>query len=139
MLLTADRFEQILATLKSDAARSGEKRLAPRVGMRTQLEIIAGAEGKACKRHVVWLRNLSGEGMGFANGQPIPPGTLLIACLARGRYEVLRILYQVVHCTPLVDGQYMVGAKLLRVLQPTSAAAAPRSTNQKSAKARSRA
>jgi len=139
MILTADRFEQILATLKSDAARAGDKRLAPRVGLRMQLQIIAGAEGKVGQRHVVWLRNLSSEGMGFVNGQPIPPGTLLIACLARGRYEVLRILYQVVHCTRLVDGQYMVGTKLLRVLEPTSAAAGPRSANQSSTRTRARA
>lgn len=138
MLLTADRFEQIVATLKSDVARFSDKRLAPRVGLRMQLEIMTGAEGKAGRRHVVWLRNLSSEGMGFVNNQPIPPGTPVIACLARGRCQVLRIAYQVVHCTRLVDGQYMVGAKLLRVMAPRSVAAAPKSANQSSGKARAR-
>ncbi|HWP40009.1 MAG TPA: hypothetical protein VNL70_03715 [Tepidisphaeraceae bacterium] len=139
MLLTADRFEQIVATLKADAARLTDKRLAPRVGLRMQMEIIACAGEKAGRRYVVWLRNLSSEGMGFVNSQAIPIGTLLVACLARGRYEVLRILYQVVHCTRLADGQHTVGAKLLRILGPTSAAAAPKPANQSSAKARARA
>lgn len=120
MILTADRYEQIISTLRSDdpSVRGSEKRLSPRVGLRMQIVLLPKSQGPRtiANRLTVWLRNLSAAGIGFIHPKPIAKGSRLIACLPRDREDFLTILYQVIHCTRVVDGQYHIGARLEQIL-----------------------
>jgi hypothetical protein len=118
MILTADKFEQIVASLKSygTTSRSAEKRAAPRVGLRMQIAIVPHTPGEPAKQQFVWLRDISVGGMGFLNSRPMTVGTFLLVCLPKGQKDTLTILYRVVRCVPISDKQFVIGVKLERVI-----------------------
>src|SRR5262245_57004061 len=130
MTLTAEQFDQITASLRSDdpGVRSSEKRECPRVGMRVQIEIISFATRGQPARYRVWLRDFSTTGIGFVYAQPIKQGSALIVCLPKGRNDTLKLLYKVVRSVQIDETQYIIGARLERSLDDTAAPAAASAT-----------
>src|SRR5215207_7538318 len=97
MRLTAEQFEQILASLKSDTSRprSQDKRSSPRVGVRMQATIIPCLPGEDAKPHVVWVRDLSVHGIGLVHNDSLPVGSYFLALFQRKAGERLTVLYTV--------------------------------------------
>jgi hypothetical protein len=133
LILTAGKFEQIMATLKSESG-SREKRESARVGLRMQARIIVHSQKEPVQGKLVWLRDVSTEGIGFMHVTPVAVGTLMVVCLPRGTAGSLKLLYRIVRCNSVDKDQYILGAKLDRVLEdsvppaaaaPTAAAPAP--------------
>src|SRR5688572_12841070 len=111
MSFTAEQFNQIVESLRSDSLgkRSYEKRTAPRVGVRTKLEIVplpglppgvpvparlppAAANGPIVH---VWVRDISADGIGILHATAMEPGTRFAAHFLRGQRAPLSVVYAV--------------------------------------------
>ena len=115
MRLTANGLAEMIDSLRSNIQEPGERRKAPRIGLRVRAEIVlpGPANDDAEGPHLsVWVRDVSGGGIGilcehaFARGDRF---TLLLGCDGpRGRAEC-----SVMNCRK-VDGRlYGTGAKFI--------------------------
>ena len=119
--LTAEVFESIVKTLRSDGSDSmSEKRSAPRVGLRTQVDIEVLPEsfsGGVLGSYAAWLRDISADGIGIVTNQHLPRGAEFIAAFRREREGTMRIQYKVAHCKTLSKGLYSIGARVEKTLE----------------------
>jgi hypothetical protein len=118
MRLTAEQFEQIVASLKSDSTRPRhhDKRSSPRVGVRMQATIIPCVTGQPARPHLVWVRDLSVHGIGLIYHDSLPIGSYFLAIFQRKGGEKLTVLYCVASCTRLSAQQTLIGARIDRVI-----------------------
>ena len=118
MKLTAEQFEQILASLKSDSSRprQQDKRSSPRVGIRMQVTIVPCVQGQPATPHLVWVRDVSAHGMGLIHNEPLPIGSYFLALFQRKGGERLTVLYKVASCSRLSTQQTLIGAQIDRVI-----------------------
>jgi hypothetical protein len=117
--LPAEQFKEIIRSLRSDGQgrRSLEKRTGPRVGLRARLLIRVHRGGTLSKNALlVWLRDLSVEGIGLVHAQPLEDGDEFIAEFPLRNQQNLNVLYRVVHCKMLSKSLYCIGARLVRML-----------------------
>jgi hypothetical protein len=118
MKLTAEQFEQILASLKSDSSRprQQDKRSSPRVGIRMQVTIVPCLQGVPVTPHLVWVRDVSAHGMGLIHHEPLPIGSYFLALFQRKGGERLTVLYKVASCSRLSTQQTLIGGQIDRVI-----------------------
>jgi PilZ domain-containing protein len=118
--LTAEAFQSIVKALRSDDSDSmSEKRSAPRVGLRTQVDIEvlpASFSGGVLDTFTAWLRDISADGIGIVTNQHLPRGAEFIASFRREREGTMRIQYSVAHCKTLSKGLYSIGARVEKTL-----------------------
>jgi hypothetical protein len=69
---------------------------------------------------VVWVRDLSADGLGMVCAKSLPIDTQFIAEFDRHDRERLRVQYRVAYCKMLSRGLYSLGAKLVLVLPEKS-------------------
>ena len=124
MTLSADMFKQIVKSLKSDGPveHSHEKREQGRVGLRSQLSIIPCEAGIAMKSHMVWVRDISANGMGLLSETEVKSGVLFAARFPRDGETPLTILYKVMYCRKMPGNIHSIGAKLDRIVAETAKA-----------------
>ena len=124
MRLTAEQYEQIVTSLRSDSTRTRhhEKRHSPRVGLRMQVTVIPCVTGQPAKQYEMWVRDLSTNGIGLIGSEPARVGSYFLAVFKRATNETLTVLYRVVNCRQQTDRQYSIGAKLDRVIDAGPAA-----------------
>ena len=81
LTLTADAFNQIVHSLKSDEGRRfNEKRSKPRVGVRGRVSIVLlGNDSVGEKTLPVWVRDVSATGIGILLTEPLPHGSRFAA------------------------------------------------------------
>jgi len=117
MKLTAEQFEQIVATLRSDPQIAGgtEKRRSPRVGVRMTATLVL-CSGPTPQRHDARLRDLSQEGVGVLHQQQVPKASRFFLLLDRSTGGTLKVLYQVARCDRCGDRQYLIGGRLERII-----------------------
>ena len=114
MLLSADMYEQIARTLRSDASKSGERRQHPRVGMRAKITIIPlGPSGQPGKADTIWLRDISDGGIGLIAGRAMKRGSLFVVQFSNHNNEARSLLCQVIQCR---GAEFIVGARIIRSL-----------------------
>jgi hypothetical protein len=116
MHLTAEMYEDIVRSLRSDVLKGTERRRHPRVGMRVRITIIIlDAAGQPGKAESVWVRDLSDGGIGLVATRPMKRGVLFIVQFIRSDHQVLSLLCQVVqsHNVDLI-----IGARIIRALTP---------------------
>ena len=120
--LSAELFEQIVASLRSDRSlRSNEKRRRPRVGLRSTIDVrLCAPRANEAASFSVWVRDISAEGLGLVGARCLELGTEFVADFNRSENEQLRVKYRVAYCKTLSRGLYSVGAKLVLVM-PSSA------------------
>lgn len=121
--LPAEQFREIIRSLRSDGQgrRSLEKRTGPRVGLRARLSIRLHRGGVLNKNStLVWLRDLSVEGIGLVHTQPLEDGDEFIAEFPLRNQQNLNVLYRAVHCKMLSKNLFCVGARLVRMLDETN-------------------
>jgi hypothetical protein len=118
MQLSAELYRQIVKSLRSDprSSRNLEKRIAPRVGLRSKLTIARRMPGGAPPvQAVVWVRDLSTSGIGIVVVEPLPMRSEFVALLPGALGESMSIIYTVVHCKELAKSLYSIGATLTRI------------------------
>ena len=121
MRLTAEQFEQIVTSLRSDAAHGQhEKRRSPRVGLRMQVTVVPCVAGQPVKQQEMKIRDVSADGIGLIGTEPAKVGDYFLAVFRRATKETLTVLYRVVNCRQHTDRQYAIGAKLDRVVAATA-------------------
>jgi hypothetical protein len=118
MKLTAEQFEQILASLKSDSSRprQQDKRSSPRVGIRMQVTIVPCLPNQPATPHVVWVRDVSAQGIGLIHNEPLPIASYFLAIFQRKGGDKLTVLYKVASCSRLSTQQTLIGAQIDRVI-----------------------
>jgi hypothetical protein len=117
--LPAEQFKEIIRSLRSDGQgrRSLEKRTGPRVGLRARLSLRIHRAGVLSKNSIlVWLRDLSVEGIGLVHSQPLEDGDEFLAEFPLRNQQNLNVLYRVVHCKMLSKNLFCIGARLVRML-----------------------
>lgn len=118
MQLSAELYRQIVQSLRSDprSSRNLEKRIAPRVGLRSKLTIARRLPGGAPAAQIsVWVRDISSTGIGFVTSEPLPMRSEIVALLPGALGESMSIIYTVVHCKELAKSLYSIGATLTRI------------------------
>ena len=121
--LPAEQFKEIIRSLRSDGQgrRSLEKRTGPRVGLRARLTIRLHRAGVLSKAPIlVWLRDLSVEGIGLVHAQTFEEGDEFIAEFPLRDQQNLNVLYKVVHCKMLSKNLFCIGGRLVRMLEETN-------------------
>ena len=113
MQLTAEQFNGIISSLRSDALAG--RRGAPRVGLRLQVTVIPCAETDVVEQ-TVWLRDLSVSGMGFVHSQPFAEGTHLVARFHQAGGESIAVLVEVTRCRQLAETSYEIGTRIDRLI-----------------------
>ena len=124
LTLTADAFNQIVQSLRSDAGRrSNEKRAKPRVGVRGRVPIVTLTDDASQEEaFTVWVRDLSATGIGILHTKPLKPGCRFAACFARRDDQPLTLTYAVAYAKTAVKGLYTIGAHLVGVDEDSAAA-----------------
>jgi PilZ domain len=115
MLLSAQMYQEILKSLRSDGGKSETRRKHARVGMRAKITIILlGKDGQLNLPESVWIRDISTAGIGLVTTKPIARGQLLVVQFNQHDENALSLLCQVVQCRKF---EFMViGAHILRPL-----------------------
>jgi PilZ domain-containing protein len=133
MELRAEQYEQIIAQLPSefvDRRRAAERRAAPRVGLRAQIQLIPCRAGAPAKVLPASLRDISHDGIGLILNQALDPGILVVLSLPGSGSRTLELLFHIVRCTPLSNGQFSVGASFRRLVRPDDLKQQPRSSTR---------
>ena len=115
MELTAETYRNILKSLRSDArsSKTMEKRVAPRVGLRSKITIVADGGPSV----VTWCRDLSTKGIGLVHSIPLKIGSQFVAMLPTQGKEPLPVVYTVANCRELSKSLYSIGASLDRIIE----------------------
>jgi hypothetical protein len=119
MKLRAEQYEKIIAHLPSKSAdrpRPAERRAGPRVGLRAQIQLIPCRAGAAAKVLSAGIRDISHNGIGLILHEAIDPGIAIVLSLSGSKSRTLDLLFDIVRCTPLSNGQFSIGARFRRLV-----------------------
>jgi hypothetical protein len=118
MKLSAEMFNQIISTLKSDGtcSRGHEKRSEARVGLRCALEIVQCRFAVKEKPFIVHVHDISTNGIGLVSPVPMEEDAEFIARLNRDGRPAVPVLYRVKYCRRLSSDLSAIGAVFQRVL-----------------------
>jgi hypothetical protein len=112
MRLSAELYDQIAASLRSDSVRDKDKRREPRVGMAGEADLITvGSDGKRVAG-LVRIRDVSVNGIGFCSTQPLDLGQRFVVQLQAGNGERLWLVCLAAYCRKINHGNYIVGARI---------------------------
>lgn len=114
--LTAELFNQIVNSLKSDTGRRyNEQRTKPRVGVRGKVKIVTHSSTGEPSTLDVWVRDLSATGIGILHHAPFDSGTSFVAHFMRQGMSPLDITYLVAYSKPVTRGLFATGGRVLSV------------------------
>jgi hypothetical protein len=123
MTLSAELFNQIVKALRSDDRGERDKRSAPRVGLRAQVEILL-KPGTRTPPVLMWCRNLSANGIGLMHTKDVPVGSEFVARLPAGaNVAPAHVSCVIVHCKKASLELYTIGARIIRLLSSEEATA----------------
>ena len=121
MILSAELFNQIIAALRSDKQDGQERRTAPRVGLRAEVDVLISPDGRTPAVRMR-CRDLSVSGIGLVFNHTLPAGHEFIVRLpATGATQTVYISCVVVHCRPLAKDLFAIGARTIRTLSDAEA------------------
>jgi hypothetical protein len=141
MKLSAEMFNQIVSSLKSDGinSRGHEKRAEGRVGLRCTIDIVTripyNFESPTTKAISVSVNNISVCGIGLVTGMKLEDGSEFIARFNRDGSSPVPILYKVRHARRIANDVYSIGANLERVLPDADGEVQPMPGSEKKKKA----
>ena len=110
---------QSLARPGASAPESSEKRRAPRIRKDNAIVILPHTLGGGVEKPVtVRLKDVSSKGIGFYHHEPIDKGRQFIVQLPQKQGRPVSLLYHVVRFQAEGPGKFVVGAELVRILNP---------------------
>lgn len=124
MQLSAEQFEQIVASLRNNAGSSlrlHERRTSARAGLRARVTLVPCSA--APQPRLVWLRDLAAGGISFVCPEPLDAGSFVVVSMPREDGSLFNLLYVVVRCRRAGAAQYLCGARLERVVSQEQEAA----------------
>jgi hypothetical protein len=127
MKLSADLFNQITSTLRSDVhkVKGSEKRAQGRVGLRCSMELTPCVfSDSGSPRLMVWVRDISATGIGFVSAKPVGSDVEFIAQFERQGEGPLAVLYKVRHVRKISTDLWSVGASFERIIPDMQSAIA---------------
>jgi hypothetical protein len=132
MQLSAEQFDKILSSLRSDppAAAGKEKRRRPRVGLRASVLVIENEHGRGGKKTISTIRDISRDGIGIQYTAEMQVGQRFLVQLPTHGGTFNSILCTVRHFEPVADGCWHVGATFIRLCNTKSAPKAPRAEKE---------
>ena len=111
MKITAETFEELVASLKAQRCIDDTARKSARVGLHVSAQILAIEEpGIPPERHTVSIRDLSVEGLSILHRAPMRQGRPFVIELPRTVGPALRMLCVVRHCRLVGSNLYSIGA-----------------------------
>jgi hypothetical protein len=123
MKLTAETFEELVASLKAQGCPENADRKFARVGLQVSAQMIVMAEpGVPPERHTVKIRDLSVEGLNILHQASMRQGRPFVIELPRIVGPELRILCIVRHCRLVGANLYSIGAIFRRAVANAPAA-----------------
>ena len=126
MKLTAETFEELVASLKAQSCPANADRKSARVGLHVSAQMIVMAEpGVPPERHTVNIRDLSVEGLNIVHHASMRQGRPFIIELPRAAGPELRMLCIVRHCRLVGTNLYSIGAISRRAVATAPAVHAP--------------
>jgi hypothetical protein len=122
-MLSAELFNQIVKALRSDDRSDRDKRTAPRVGLRAQVEILL-KPGTRTPPVLMWCRNVSANGIGLMYSKDVSTGSEFVARLPAGTNAApVHVSCVIVHCKKAGPELYTIGARIIRLLSGDEATA----------------
>jgi hypothetical protein len=119
MKLSAEMFNEIVSTLKSDGtcSRGHERRACARVGLRCTLDIVPCTFLSSKATPVtVHVHDISASGIGLVSQGRLAEDSEFVARLLRDGHPMVPVLYKVVQCRRLSNELFAIGAALQRIL-----------------------
>jgi hypothetical protein len=111
MKLTAETFEELVASLKAQRCPDNAARKSARVGLHVSAQMLAIEEhGVPPERHTVNIRDLSVEGLNIVHHSQMRQGRAFVIELPREVGPALRMLCVVRHCRMVGSNLYSIGA-----------------------------
>lgn len=120
MQLPLPIFAEVLDALKeqSRAGAAAEKRRATRHTLQAQVTLLAGPPALGKQRvHTVLTRDISHNGVGLLQTATAAPNDKIILLLPRRKREPVCVQCTVMHCRPLADGVFAVGAEFVQLVE----------------------
>lgn len=116
MRLSAQSYQQILASLKSDALKDRSKRREPRVGLAGEAEFVTVNESGTRSAGLVRLRDVSRSGIGLLFNQAMAAKQHFVLRLHSYVDEPIWLVCSTAYCRPIESGQFAVGARIIQLL-----------------------
>jgi len=112
MLVSAETFQAIVESLRTDQKRANEKRIKPRVGVSGK-GLIRMEDGSFAP---VAVRDLSQSGVGIVQHDVWPAGKRFTLCFGSKMVaeQMKGIICEVVRCQRVADGIFIIGAKFIQ-------------------------
>jgi len=123
MKLSADLFNEIVSTLKSDGSGTSnhDKRTECRVGLRCTLDIVPISSGAAgAKPMSISVRDISANGIGLLSSNRVEEDIVFVARFSRDGKTPVPVLYKVKYCRRISKDLFSVGAIFDRVMADSS-------------------
>lgn len=119
MKLSADLFNQITSTLRSDVqkVKGSEKRAQGRVGLRCTLELLpCSPASEIPPKTLVWVRDISATGIGLVCGRAVDNDVEFVAQFDRPGEQPLAVVYKVRHVRKISADLWSIGASFERII-----------------------
>jgi len=116
--LSARTVSEIAAALQSlqQASTPGERRALSRVPMQTCMAIFPVGASASLEPREIWVRDLSGGGVGLLDRQPMPIDQEFTIDLPRPDGCTIRMLCAVSYCQRASPSLFTVGARFIQKL-----------------------
>jgi len=111
--LTSEDVHEMLAALDA-APADHEARQSKRIQLCAPMTVVSVHGKKYGDAIAVLVHDLSPQGVGFVHTESIPLGTRYMIP-SHSRTHCTMILFNVVFCAPMDDGQFRIGARFLNV------------------------
>ena len=102
----------------ADAATGPEKRRAPRIRKDNAIVILPHTDGVVQAPVTVRLKDVSSKGIGFYHREPIDKGRQFVVQLPQKQGRPVSLLYSVVRFQAEGPGNFVIGAELVRIVNP---------------------
>jgi anti-sigma regulatory factor (Ser/Thr protein kinase) len=106
----ANQVSALIGQLNARISAGAERRKAPRVVYTACILVEPSSESGSS---VAFARNLSHTGIAFVTTAPLPLGVVRLTLPETEGRPPVRMAVQVVHCTPLLQGFYDIGARFI--------------------------
>ena len=130
MNLSAELFDEVVTSLNAatataqaaapgyeDAGGVGQRRQAPRVGVRARVTLIPLTDRLASSAMSVPVRDLSPAGIGFLHAEKIDLDESFVVLLPQSAGGQIAMLCEVAYWQPLAPNLFAIGARFTRVLR----------------------
>ncbi len=116
MRLSAEMFEEIVGSLRSDGRSSAEKRSEPRVGLSAEVLMISARDRVRRGGIRMRVRDISHSGVGLYHSKRLGKEQRFIVELPTIRDQPIWLVCVTAYCRRTEKDRYLIGARIKRVL-----------------------